>query len=63
MDSIYFVVSMSEEPELIYFSAEEAFESGFTFIDAFNDEGMKTISYKLVNDAEHTCEEDYTSNF
>lgn len=64
MESIYFVASSYDQPEVIYFSEEEAFGSGFIFIDAFDDEGTKTISYKLINeDIEHTCEEDYTSNF
>ncbi len=64
MEGIYFVVSMSEEPEVIFFSEAEAFESGFTFIDVFDDEGTKTISYKLMDeDIEHTGEEDYTLDF
>lgn len=59
----YFVVSMEEQPEAIYFSEEDAFASGFEFIDVFDEEGIKLISYKLVTDNEHTCEDDYTENF
>lgn len=63
MGGIYFVVSATDEPEAIYFSDEDAFASGFEYIDVFDEEGLKIISYKLNSDASHTCEDDYTTDF
>lgn len=63
MSGIYFVVSSVDEPEAIYFSEEDAFASGFTYIDVFDGEGLKIISYKCTNEEESTCEDDYTTDF
>jgi len=63
MEGVYFVTSANEEPDAIYFSEEDAFASGFQYIDVFDTEGIKTISYKLISDNENTCEDDYTTNF
>jgi hypothetical protein len=68
MDAVYFVVSYGEEPEAIYFSAEEAFAAGYFYVDGFDEEGLKVISYKLTTDTDSTnhillCEDDYTTDF
>jgi len=69
MDAVYFVVSEGDEPEKIYFSDEEAFASGAMYIDGFDEEGLKVISYKLQDVQADmgflgtTSEEDYTTEF
>ena len=66
MEAFYFVASSEDAPEAIYFSAEEAFESAFLFIDAFDEDGNKVISYKLLNPDEFiqsSTEENYTTRF
>lgn len=63
MDSVYFVAS-NDQPEVIYFSPEEAFASGFEYLDAFDEEGNFVISYKLkAGEFDDTDEDDYTTNF
>jgi hypothetical protein len=63
MSDVYFVASSSDEPEAIYFDEEEAFASGFEFLDVFDEEGIKVLTYKLATENEHTCEDDYTTKF
>ncbi len=63
MIGVYFVASVDEQPEAVYFSEEDAFTSGFNYIDVFDEEGFKVVSYKLKNDNDQTCEDDYTINF
>jgi len=66
MDTVYFVASSEDGPEAIYFTAEEAFESAFLYIDSFDTEGTKVLSYKLENEdslMQETSEEDYTTRF
>jgi len=66
MEGAYYVASDEDGPELIYFSSDEAFASGYTFIDIFDDDGDKLASFKLNIDDDYnqdTCEDDYTTNF
>jgi hypothetical protein len=66
MDAVYFVASSEDGPEAIYFSSEDAFESAFLFIDSFDEEGTKILSYKLMDEDEFiqtTSEENYTTKF
>ena len=62
--AVYFVVSHGDEPEQLFFSAEEAFAYGAMYVDGFDEDGLKVASFKLQNeDATITCEDDYTSIF
>lgn len=53
----YFVCSNSEEPEVIYFTKEDAFSSGINYVDSFDENGKRVVSYKYVSDGK------YTTNF
>ncbi|MBV5347767.1 hypothetical protein JZU46_06100 [bacterium] len=64
MDDVYYVASHDDGPEIIYFTSEEAFASGYTYIDIFDTDGEKIVTYKLdTDDYTDTSEEDYTTNF
>lgn len=66
IEAAYFVASSEDGPEAIYFSADDAFESAFLYIDAFDEEGYKLISYKLEDEdtyLQQTTEENYTTRF
>ncbi len=66
MEAVYFVASSEDGPEAIYFSSEDAFESAFLFVDAFDEDGNKVISYKLIDPDEfiqNSTEENYTTSF
>lgn len=66
IEAAYFVASSEDGPEAIYFSAEEAFESAFLFIDLFDEDGNKLLSYKLEDEDDYmqqTTEENYTTRF
>ena len=66
MDAVYFVASSEDAPEAIYFSAEDAFESAFLFLDFFDENGDNVVSYKLIDEddfIQHSSEENYTASF
>lgn len=66
MEAVYFVASSEDGPEAIYFTPEEAFESAFLYIDSFDEEGSKILSYKLEDEEnfmQETSEESYTTRF
>ena len=47
MEGAYYVCSSNDAPEIIYFSEDDAFSSGYEFIDVFDEDGEKLTSYKL----------------
>ncbi len=66
MEAVYFVASSEDGPEAIYFTAEDAFDSAFLYIDSFDEDGSKILSYKLENEddfLQNTTEENYTTRF
>ena len=54
MNERYWVGSNAEMPEKLYFNKHEAFSSGHSYIDSFDDEGEHVASYKLVGDTHTT---------
>jgi hypothetical protein len=53
---IYFVCSDSEEPEVIYFTKEDAFKTCINYVDSFDENGKRVASYKYVSDGEYTTD-------
>ena len=49
MDASYWVASEGEIPLRIIFNPVVAHESGYTYLDAFDKDGMPLESYKLVD--------------
>lgn len=56
MNEEYFVASNGDEPLHIFFDKKHAFESKHLYIDSFDKDGNKCISYKFVNNK-------YTTDF
>ena len=52
----YFVASTGDEPEQIFFHPLDAFVSGYTYMDAIGEDGMKIATFKCVDD-------EYTEDF
>jgi len=50
-DGNFFVVSNSDYPEHIYFKKEEALDSGYRYIDVFDEEGELVEAYEYNHDA------------
>ena len=44
MEGTYYVCSSDDAPEIIYFSEDDAFSSGYEFIDIFDEDGEKLMS-------------------
>lgn len=66
MEGAYYVCSESDTPEIIYFTEDDAFAFGFEYVDVFDEDGEKIISYKLDEERDYvgnTCKEDYTTEF
>ena len=66
MEGAYYVCSSNDAPEIIYFSEDDAFSSGYEFIDVFDEDGEKLTSYKLDIEGEYVGEsnkEEYTTDF
>lgn len=45
----YFVASHSDEPDKIFFNADDAFNNDYNYIDTFDENGDKIKSYKYVD--------------
>lgn len=52
----YFVTSNGDEPEQIFFSKQEAFDTESNYVDSFDENGIKVNSYKWVDNG-------YTQDF
>lgn len=66
MEGSFYVCSEQGIPEIIYFTEDEAFSFGHEYVDVFDEDGEKLISYKLDTDIDYvgnTCKEDYTTDF
>ncbi len=44
-----YVGSETDEPTKIFFTPEEAFQSGLEYMDVFNSDGDKVDSYKIMD--------------
>ena len=56
MSEEYFVVGYSEQPVKMFFSFQDAKDSGYDFIDVFDKDGNPVSSWCKMPDGQYTTE-------